>query len=161
MSMEYYIDVECELKKQMPMESLLEYQKKKVYFDTMIELMKQHQPDKDPMSATFMKKTGGVGEESEAQEVKMTDLKKETEWMEAWEPYCGNCGLAIVSSPNDKGILRCSGMVNYPISMNAEGLLGITMNAVAGIEKRAPPRLLLEYIIENKVTADPVKGMRA
>lgn len=163
MAMEYFIDVECEMKKTAGgMNALRQYIKKQGVVKMMTEIISQQAPGIDILSQKTVFEVHTPEGVVRKEEATVGQLKEQTDWMYQWTDYCGQCQYAFLLDDNAEKneLCGCYASLSYPISGIAEGVLGMALDAVCTLKKGAEPRRLVEYIMEKGIRGDRIKNMR-
>lgn len=161
MAIDYIIDIDCEIKRQLTKEGLVSMVKQRNYANAVVAALKKEGKSDDVIMKhefRFQRMTpGGIEEKPQ----KISDLLECTRHLDTLGAHCKTCyfgGNGIGHLDGNVEPFGCYNIINYPISGKAEEWLAdIARDALA----RGGSRLLtLNYIIDNKVSGHEINKLR-
>jgi hypothetical protein len=164
MAIDYIIDMDCEVKRQLTKDGLVSMVKQKNRAAALIDVLaKGGKSREEALNHTFrlqLMTPRGI----EEKEQKVSDLLESTRHLETLGAHCTNCVLrpnglneALSGGPTIEPF-GCYRSINYPISRKAEEwLAGIAREALAN---GGASSITLNYIVDNKVTGREINALR-
>jgi len=179
MALEYYIDIDCELKKQSGgMLNLIAYVKDWNTIEPMAKAIREHEPGSDIYNQKVTRAVFRPG--SPLQESATTtfgEMIHRVEWLNSWIPYCSQCKNCFCKdnkivditfkdlrtfqfSSSPEVLCGCYNQIKYPISETLEMLLGTAIALSGNYQKGQPESMLVYYILENAVDGEEIRYSR-
>lgn len=161
MAIDYIIDIDCEIKRQLTKEGLVSMVKQRNYANAVVAALKKEGKSDDVIMKhefRFQRMTpGGIEEKPQ----KISDLLECTRHLDTLGAHCKTCyfgGNGIGHLDGNVEPFGCYNIINYPISGKAEEWLAdIARDALA---KGGSRLLTLNYIIDNKVSGHEINKLR-
>lgn len=161
MAIDYIIDIDCEIKRQLTKEGLVSMVKQRNYANAVVAALKKEGKSDDVIMKhefRFQRMTpGGIEEKPQ----KISDILECTRHLDTLGAHCKTCyfgGNGIGHLDGNVEPFGCYNIINYPISGKAEEWLAdIARDALA---KGGSRLLTLNYIIDNKVSGHEINKLR-
>ncbi len=161
MGIEYILDCDCALRQEYGLDGMTEMFKHKNRVDTLYDIIKQTEPDKDINEVTYVheKQTGG-------QTVRVTEnlgeMKKKTDAFTEKLKVCSDCpcNLVLRHGETHEG-MGCYRAISYPIDAIAENILVRAGRWIVANPGKMPyADLFIKFIEEKKITGKSIENLR-
>lgn len=164
MAIDYIIDMDCEVKRQLTKDGMVSMIKQRDRANAIIDLLRREGKScEEALGHTFrlqLRTPHGIQEK----EQKVSDLLESTRHLETLGAHCTRCLLGLNGLNEDRSAgltiepFCCYRSINYPISRKAEEWLAGT--ARGALAKGGVSMITLDYIIDNKVTGREINALR-
>ncbi len=160
MALDYIIDMDCEVKRQLTKDGLVSIIKQRDRANAIIDMLKKEGKSKEEaLNHKFrlqLMTPGGL----EENEQKVSDLLEITRHLDTLQSQCKTCAISrSVGAPGQAmEPFGCYGSINYPISRQAEewlASLALSAKAKGGVNA-----MTLNYIIDNRITGREMNALR-
>jgi hypothetical protein len=167
MALDYIIDVDCEVKRQLTKEGMVSMIKQRDRAEALIDVLKREgKSSEEALRHTFklqLMTPNGVEETEQA----VSNLLESTRHLETLQAQCLGCALRVdgmyealfrVSDKRDRPCC-CYHSINYPISGKAESWLA--EKAKNAYVKGGANAMVIDYILDKKVTGREFRALRS
>jgi hypothetical protein len=165
MAIDYIIDMDCEVKRQLTRDGLVSMIKQRDRAKAIMDLLEKEGRSKEEVLSHKFKVQFLTPHGVEEKEQTVSDLLESTRHLDTLQSQCNACALRLnkvgdaLSGPGPAiGAFGCYGSINYPISRRAEEWLA--ERAREALARGGANAMTLNYILDNRVTGREMNALR-